>query len=141
MESLRHKCLIQELKKYKHHNVAADYFRYLENFTKLCSEEVDHLDVCAQKAYNKTSLLPDQKLITKCVDSSFKLNGDKNTDNFILRADDKQQRSLGVYLHPTITINDYTYRGYLDGSDVFKAICQSWDKQPSQCKKGFNGVN
>jgi hypothetical protein len=89
MESLRHKCLIQELKKSNDHTEAVDYFRYLENFTKLCNEEVDHLDVCAQKAYDSTSLLPDQKLITKCVNSSFKLNGDKSTDNFILREDDK----------------------------------------------------
>jgi len=43
-------------------------------------------------------------------------------------------------LHPTITINDYTYRGYIEGNDVFRAVCQSWDKQPEECKKGYNGI-
>jgi len=54
MESLRHKCLIAELKNTKQ-NVALLYFAYLEFFTRLCAKTVDNLSNCARDAYNRTN--------------------------------------------------------------------------------------
>lgn len=36
-------------------------------------------------------------------------------------------------MHPGLTINSMTYRGYLDGSDIFDAICSSFTKLPKVC--------
>ena len=32
------------------------------------------------------------------------------------------EREYGIFLHPAVTINKYTYRGYLEGEDIFKAV-------------------
>ena len=37
-------------------------------------------------------------------------------------------------LHPSITINNITYRGQLEGFDIFKAICAGFLDQPAICK-------
>ena len=38
-------------------------------------------------------------------------------------------------MHPGLTINDITYRGYLEGKDVHDAICTSFDShRPDACK-------
>ena len=41
---------------------------------------------------------------------------------------------LGIVLHPSITINNITYRGELEGFDIFKAICAGFLEQPDVCK-------
>jgi hypothetical protein len=38
-------------------------------------------------------------------------------------------------MHPAITLNKFTYRGYLDGKDIFNAICQSYKKPQEECRK------
>jgi len=30
---------------------------------------------------------------------------------------------LGIYLHPGVTINNITYKGYLEGEDIHNAVC------------------
>jgi len=41
----------------------------------------------------------------------------------------------GVSVHPSITINGQLYRGDLDGEDIFRAICSSFNGnyRPYQC--------
>ena len=43
------------------------------------------------------------------------------------------QEELGIYLHPGLTINNITYRGYIEGEDVKDAICSSFTQLPDQC--------
>ena len=37
-------------------------------------------------------------------------------------------------MHPSITINNITYRGDLNGYDIFKAVCAGFMDQPNVCK-------
>ena len=41
-------------------------------------------------------------------------------------------------MHPSLTINQMSYRGYLEGSDVYDAICSSFEKMPEICKDGMD---
>ena len=45
-----------------------------------------------------------------------------------------KELDLGIALHPSLTINNMTYRGYLDSDDIFDAICSSFNKMPQVCK-------
>ncbi len=37
-------------------------------------------------------------------------------------------------MHPSITINNITYRGDLNGYDIFRAVCVGFKDQPNVCK-------
>ena len=39
-----------------------------------------------------------------------------------------------MVLHPAISINNMTYRGDINGFDIFKAICAGFKDQPDICK-------
>ena len=41
---------------------------------------------------------------------------------------------LGIVLHPSITINNITFRGELEGEYIFKAICAGFYVSPEICK-------
>ena len=36
-------------------------------------------------------------------------------------------------LHPSITINNITYRGDPTGYDIFRAICSGFSELPNEC--------
>lgn len=57
--------------------------------------------------------------------------------NILLDTDTVQSNKLGIYLHPGLTINDMTYRGYIEGADVFDAVCSSFPEQPKVCSQSF----
>jgi len=41
-------------------------------------------------------------------------------------------------MQPSLTINNLTYRGYLEGKDMFDAICSSFSPMPAVCTDPFN---
>ena len=47
---------------------------------------------------------------------------------------------LGIYLHPGLTINDITYKGYLEGQDIQNAICASLNPKPRNCRNPFEDM-
>ena len=58
---------------------------------------------------------------------------DLMADSQLLAEDAAQQEELGIYLHPAVSINGITYRGYLDGADIFDFICASFIREPRIC--------
>jgi len=68
------------------------------------------------------------------MDDSFVSFGDRRTDNKFFREDREMQNKLGVKLHPSVTINERTYRGDINGYDVFKAVCVGFKDSPKICK-------
>jgi hypothetical protein len=58
----------------------------------------------------------------------------KIVDNKILKDDREWAKILGIALHPTVTINNNTYRGDINGYDVFRAVCAGFKEQPEVCK-------
>lgn len=51
-----------------------------------------------------------------------------------MKEDRHWSQKLGIILHPAITINNITYRGDINGWDVFRAICAGFKDQPEECK-------
>lgn len=51
----------------------------------------------------------------------------------LLEEDREWAKRLGIILHPSITINNITYRGDFNGLDIFKAICAGFLDQPEVC--------
>ena len=73
------------------------------------------------KVYNKC-LKTEEKAIIARKDSSL----DKNIE---------LERSIGSIFHPSISINNHTFRGeYDDPNELFKAICSTMIDRPSICQ-------
>src|SRR5580700_5805565 len=73
-------------------------------------------------------------LVNSCVEDSFEKRGHRTSDNKLLREDKKWAQMLGIVIHPTITINNMTYRGEINGFNVFKAVCAGFKDMPQECK-------
>lgn len=73
--------------------------------------------------------------IDTCVNNSFEIPGDYQSDNKFLKEDRKWQRIMEVREHPAITINNHTYHGDFTGYDIAKALCASFKDRPSYCKQ------
>jgi len=89
---------------------------------------------CAEKVYKNNPILPSPDKIKSCVEQSFEKVGDMKSENYLLNKDSAEKASLGIFLHPSVTINNYTYRGNLGGKDIFKAVCQTFRHKPEECK-------
>ena len=65
-----------------------------------------------------------EEQVSKCVRASFvKDENGVITDNKILREDRIWSNTVGVFIHPSMTINNVTYRGDINGYDIFRAVC------------------
>ena len=64
--------------------------------------------------------------------------GDESSSNQLLFQDSIDEIELGIYLHPGLTINNMTYRGYLDGQDIQNSICAALIPKPPTCKDPFS---
>mmetsp|Transcript_24715 Transcript_24715/g.18704 ORF Transcript_24715/g.18704 Transcript_24715/m.18704 type:complete len:104 (+) Transcript_24715:263-574(+) len=40
-----------------------------------------------------------------------------------------------MQLHPSLVLNNFTFRGDLEGRDVFYAVCSGFREKPGACKK------
>ena len=72
--------------------------------------------------------------VDKCVEEQYSKNKKGETRIKIFDEDRQWSKKLGIVLHPSITINNITYRGELEGFDIFKAICAGFLEQPDVCK-------
>ena len=70
----------------------------------------------------------------ECVNNSFSEPGNYKSDNRILADDRKWQRLMEIHEHPSVSINNHTYHGDLDGEDIARAVCASFDTRPEFCK-------
>ena len=64
---------------------------------------------------------------------SFETPNDLESDNTILQADAEWVKDHHLAFHPSITINDFTYRGNIEFTDIREAICAAYQERPSQC--------
>jgi hypothetical protein len=70
-----------------------------------------------------------------CVQDSFVRSKDGTIiDNTILKEDRTWANLQGIFLHPTVTVNNITYRGDLNGYDIFRAVCAGFSDSPAVCK-------
>jgi hypothetical protein len=105
------------------------WFHYAVEFVDHCAKEGKYDDTCAEKYLRKVGV--DEEQVSKCIRASFVT--DENgviIDNKILSQDRIWSNIQGVFFHPSITINNMTYRGDISGYDIFKAVCAGFNDQP-----------
>lgn len=71
--------------------------------------------------------------INNCVDESFAVTNDLETDNAILREDRKWATGNHIKLHPNVAINNITYTNST-GEDLALAICAAYREAPDECE-------
>jgi hypothetical protein len=58
----------------------------------------------------------------------------KDKSNSFFERDMDLQWSVGAIFHPSISVNNHTYRGeYDDSNELFKALCSTMLDRPSIC--------
>lgn len=76
--------------------------------------------------------------VTDCFNKSFESDSDLDSMNILLEEDTLIQTQLGIFMHPGLTMNKLTYRGYIEGEDIFEAICTTFEKKPHVCSSPFD---
>ena len=71
--------------------------------------------------------------MSQCVEGSFAINGDVNTDHPMLREDHEWALSNHMRLHPAVTINNITHTNST-GHDLALAICSAYREAPDECE-------
>ena len=71
--------------------------------------------------------------MNKCVDESFAVTGDQETDNAILREDKEWAEANLIKFHPNIAINNITFMNST-GEDLALAICAAYREAPDECE-------
>jgi protein-disulfide isomerase len=51
----------------------------------------------------------------------------------VLEKDKRWAAKLGLNYHPTLAINNFTYKGDLTYPDIIEAVCASYNKRPDEC--------
>ena len=78
---------------------------------------------CAEDVHQRATDLPPLADVNACISESFEQPDNTHSDNKLLKADKDTAHELGIFLHPSITINQHTYRGELSGKDIVAATC------------------
>jgi len=114
------------------------FFSYLVRVQLDCLRNGEIHPRCTNRHLHEVNL--DSQQVQDCIDDSFEVRGDHTSDNKYLREDKEKAVKYGISVHPSMSINNFTYKGDLDGEDVFKAICTSFraGEQPEYCKAGFD---
>lgn len=74
-----------------------------------------------------------KKQVKECVYNSWETPGDIESNNLILEVDKKWANDHHLDFHPSITINDFTYRGDIEFADIREAICAAYQERPQHC--------
>jgi hypothetical protein len=133
MESLRQRCIYEVVSKEDPDGSLQKWFDYTVGFLDNCMDKTIFGSDCSYAQIKNTGINYDE--VRKCVEGSFVRRGDGLIiDNTILAEDTNWAKNLGIFLHPSVTINNITYRGDINGYDVFRAICAGFSSQPDVCK-------
>lgn len=127
-ESLRQKCVYDTIMSSNSSHIDK-WFHYAVEFVDHCAKNNQYDESCTEKYLKKVGI--DEEKVSKCIRSSFVT--DENgviTDNKLLREDRLWGNTLGVFMHPSITVNNVTYRGDINGYDIFRAVCAGFKDQP-----------
>jgi len=79
------------------------------------------------------SLSLDKIAVDRCFNAQFDNRGREPVVT-LLEEDRQWAKTFGINMHPSISINNITYRGDFNGFDIFKAICAGFLEQPEICK-------
>ena len=144
-ESLRQKCLHYEYYDLPGTNIDHSYSKYFDYLITLhdqCLKSKEGLNkYCSQKVMKAVGV--DETLINDCILSNYNetLYNGKSPGYNILKEDYEKQYRLntGILKRPSVVINNITFRGDLEGYDIFTAVCAGFETKPDICKG--NAIN
>lgn len=106
---------------------------YTIKFIDVCSDSTTFNKDCSYGVMKMLNLNTDA--VDTCVNSATKAATSRGQVTIPFFEEDKAMaKKLGIILHPAVTVNNITYRGEIDGYNVFKAICAGFLNQPDVCK-------
>jgi len=120
MQALREKCLHKLMTtKYKDEgDLYWTFFSYLgkcfgsnsENFMMLTEKDLPKsLDECYDWSTVRIQNNEEVGYLNECVEGSFAIRGDHESENRILREDKNWAQANHITMHPSIAINNHTY--------------------------------
>lgn len=127
-ESLRERCLYQSLvDNYSVNQNFTHWFLYAVRFLERCNEWDTFTGDCSYGVMKTLGIytVPVEKCFTENL---------KRRKIAFFEEDREVSKQIGVVMHPAVTINNITFRGEIDGVNVFKAICAGFLEQPLICK-------
>ena len=103
-----------------------------------CEQDVQQTGMFTQKCLLEMSEIEDVnknfvKMVERCINTSFWTTGDLESNNTILLQDREWAYKHSIDYHPTVTINEFTYRGDISFVDLTEAICAAYEQRPDQC--------
>lgn len=121
-EDLRQLCIWKQGQSY--------WWSYFKELDAECARTVE-MHKCSNKTIKAIGLRPDD--IAKCVDESFETFGDRKTDTKLLKPNQDRIYTRNIQFWPSVVINNFTYRGNIEGRDVFDALCEGFSAMPRSC--------
>lgn len=133
--------VLEDLRQICIHKTQPDlWWNYMIRFDNECLE-IQVADECSTKIMENLNI--DKSKIDKCFEGSFIKNAPNEKldyfihDNIILKNESRTIRQMGIQFWPSITINNISYKGNVEGRNVFEAVCSSFpsDKIPGNCNE------
>ena len=131
-ESLRRLCIWQL---YGTDGIGAPWWKYVQSFMEQCDSKDNPKKFtdkdCIAQVMSQAGI--DQALVDNCMTDSGGLEG--NVGNTIFDEQLKIKQKQGVFLIPSLYVNQAPVRGHLSFSTAFKAICAGYapGSQPAIC--------
>lgn len=137
-QSLREKCLYNEIvgESYRDGD-DVDYdlwFRYMISMRHVINSKIGFTQFASGAILSNLGVAKNViKHIEDCVDFAY-----RQKESSMFTKDRYWQNLMRVTTHPTVTINNKTYFGDLDGRDLSIALCASFKERPEVCyDQGF----
>jgi hypothetical protein len=116
---------------------------YIDKLINQCLNPEDKVSPISQKCHDevlssitsqdKKKFNVDMKIYNTCLKKEE--DAMKANSGSFLDIDLDLERSIGAIFHPSISINNHTFRGdYDDPNELFKAICSTMIDRPSICQ-------
>ena len=126
-EDLRQLCVFQ--------NYPDLWWTYMKKFDTTCNMDLQVVEECTSKLM--TSMNLDTNKINKCFEDSFVKTGatlDINLDdNTILKNERNLFLQNGIQFWPSVSINNDSFKGNIEGEMIFEAVCSKFNKIPQYC--------
>lgn len=103
------------------------WWNYMMRFDSECLE-IQVVEDCSKQTMRDVGI--DVQMIEKCYRESF-ISKDNYInvmvdDNWILSNETRMIRQMGIQFWPTVTINNISYKGNINGRNIFEAVCSAF---------------
>ena len=126
-EDLRQLCIFQ--------NYPDLWWTYMKKFDSTCNIDLQVVEECTRNLMKTLNI--DTDVIKKCFEESFIKTGAKLDinidDNTILRTERNLFLQNGIQFWPSVSINNDSFKGNIEGDMIFEAVCSKFNNVPEYC--------